>query len=106
MAQAEMKLVEQSAGEGHLVRSGAPLGRVRYRISRYQGMLIGSGMPIPGLHRVEGTIAFGDGTTTERLIGVPLALTLDDGRTLAVTVADATGRVLNEGHGPGCCSCC
>jgi len=41
------------------------------------------------------------------LVGENIALNLEDGRTLSLTVADEHGRVLAEGHGPrhgcGCC---
>jgi hypothetical protein len=33
-------------------------------------------------------------------------LRLEDGRALPVTLADACGRVLSEGHGPSRCQCC
>jgi hypothetical protein len=35
-----------------------------------------------------------------------LALDLPDGRRLSLTLIDADGRVLAEGHGPGQCGCC
>jgi hypothetical protein len=41
------------------------------------------------------------------LVGADVTLELEDGRSLALTVADDSGRVLAEGHGPkhgcGCC---
>ena len=40
------------------------------------------------------------------LVGEPLTLTLEDGRAIAVRLADVGGRILVEGHGPGRCSCC
>jgi hypothetical protein len=41
------------------------------------------------------------------LVGANITLDLEDGRSLALTLADADGRVLAEGHGPGHgCSCC
>jgi hypothetical protein len=42
----------------------------------------------------------------EPLIGQPLTLRLEDGRAIAVTIADTSGRVLAEGHGPSRCLCC
>ena len=82
------------------------LGDVAYRINRYQGMA-GSGLPIPGLHRIEGTVALADVAEGAALVGADVKLDLEDGRTLALTVADEHGRVLAEGHGPGRgCSCC
>jgi hypothetical protein len=101
------KLVEECSGSGALIHHGAVLRQVRYTISRYQGMLEGSGMPIPGLHRIEGSIDLNGDETEAGLVGEPLTLTLEDGRTLAVTLADCNGRILTEGHGPARgCSCC
>jgi hypothetical protein len=101
---ATFKLVEQSSGTGQLVHNGTLLGAVRYSISRFQGFLIGSGMPIPGLHRLEGTTDYQVSDVT--LIGRPLMLRLEDGRALTVTIAARDGRLLSEGHGPSRCSCC
>lgn len=100
-----LKLVERSAGEGELVVTGGDARRVRYRLNRYQGMLEGSGVPIPGLHRIEGAVEV-DGDLGA-LVGCDATLRLEDGRTVRITVADSTGRILAEGHGPGRgCSCC
>ena len=97
--------MEQSEGTGQLVQDGRVLREVRYTITRYQGMLVGSGMPIPGLHRLEGTTDF-DGADAS-LVGTPLVLRLEDGRALAVTLSGCDGRLLAEGHGPSRgCSCC
>ena len=96
--------MEQSAGTGELVLNGTVLGRVRYSITRYQGVLVGSGMPIPGLHRIEGSTDYEVADVT--LIGRPLMLRLEDGRALTVTLAARDGRLLSEGHGPSRCSCC
>ena len=101
---ATFKLVEESSGTGELVHDGVVLSQVRYSIARYQGMLVGSGMPIPGLHRIEGST---DYTVSDvSLIGRALTLRLEDGRALGVTLAARDGRLLSEGHGPGGCSCC
>ena len=103
---ARMKLVEESSGAGELMLNGEPLRPVRYRISRYQGMVEGSGLPIPGLHRIEGSIDFDASKDSVDWIGVPLALKLDDGRVLGITLIGIDGRVLSEGHGPMKCLCC
>jgi hypothetical protein len=101
---ATFKLVEEAAGTGQLEKDGNTLSIVRYSFSRYQGMLVGSGMPVPGLHRLEGFTDFNADTS---LIGRPLVLRLEDGRALGITLATADGRILAEGHGPcGGCSCC
>ena len=101
-----MKLVEECAGVGDLSRQGEIIRQVRYRIARYQGMQEGNGLPIPGLHRIEGTIDLGPGADVSDLVGVPLTLRLEDGRALGIALADAGGRVLSEGHGPSRCLCC
>ena len=101
-----MKLVEQYAGVGSLRFRDRTLGAIPYRISRYQGMAM-SGLPIPGLHRIEGTLALATLPEASELVGADITLELEDGRSLALTVADSSGRVLAEGHGPrhgcGCC---
>ncbi|MBI4522109.1 MAG: hypothetical protein HY701_14830 [Gemmatimonadetes bacterium] len=101
-----MKLVEEYAGVGDLMQKGEVVRRVHYRISRYQGLLEGSGMPIPGLHRIEGTIDVDAGWDTGGLVGASLVLRLADGRTLPITMIDPGGRILSEGHGPLKCTCC
>lgn len=101
-----MKLVEECAGVGALRWPGSRVGDVSYRISRYQGMAT-SGLPIPGLHRIEGSVALEGVADAAKLVGTNVTLELEDGRTLALTLADEAGHVLAEGHGPrhgcGCC---
>jgi hypothetical protein len=99
-----MTLVEECAGTGELTLD-AQVRRVRYRISRYQGMAP-SGMPIPGLHRIEGSVALDNGADWQGWIGELCDLRLEDGRLLRILVMDADGRILSEGHGPMKCSCC
>ena|SRR5687767_3800355 len=107
MQRGTFKLVEECSGNGALMQDGAVLRGVRYRINRYQGMLEGSGMPIPGLHRIEGAIDLEQDDEGAPRVGASLTLRMEDGRTLAVTLADRSGRILAEGHGPsGGCSCC
>ena len=97
-----MKLVEECAGIGDITRDGEVVHGVRYRISRHQ-LMMPSGLPVPGAHRIEGAIEHGGADLT----GKTVTLTLEDGRTMRLTVTDAAGRVLSEGHGPGKgCSCC
>ena len=66
-----------------------------------------SGLPVPGLHRIEGTVTLASAADAAALVGANITLDLEDGRTLNLTVADEHGRVLAEGHGPrhgcGCC---
>jgi len=102
----QLKLVEEYAGVGSLRYGDRTLAAIPYRISRFQGMAI-SGLPIPGLHRIEGTLALENVPAAAELVGADVTLELEDGRSLALTVADDSGRVLAEGHGPkrgcGCC---
>ena len=100
-------LVEESAGVGDLMRGDDVIRRVRYRIARYQGMLDGSGMPIPGLHRIEGSVDLEGVTIPADAAGGPIMLRLEDGRAVGIAIAGSDGRILEEGHGPGRgCSCC
>lgn len=103
---ARLKLVEEYAGVGALRCGDRTLPKVPYRISRFQGMAL-SGLPIPGLHRIEGMLALEKGPAAADLVGADVTLELEDGRSLKLTVADDSGRVLAEGHGPkrgcGCC---
>jgi hypothetical protein len=101
-----MKLVEEREGEGLLTVRGQNVGRVGYAITRYQAMSRG-GLPVPGLHRIEGQLALGSLPEEFSIeADMPLALELEDGRRLDLRLIDASGRVLAEGHGPGQCGCC
>ena len=101
-----MKLVEEREGEGNLSVRGAPVGRVAYAFNRYQAMTAG-GMPVPGLHRIEGRLALADFPADLKLeCDMRLKLELEDGRHLDLTLLDTDGRVVAEGHGPGKCGCC
>jgi hypothetical protein len=65
------------------------------------------GMPVPGLHRIEGLLSVADLPDTVVLeADMHLGLELEDGRKLDLTLVDLSGRVLAEGHGPGQCGCC
>ena len=101
-----MKLVEERKGEGQLSVRGESVGSIAYAISRYQAMTSG-GMPVPGLHRIEGRLEI---DTLQQSVSLApdmrLSLELEDGRTLELTLLDRDGRVLAEGHGPGKCGCC
>ena len=104
--ESRLKLVEEYAGVGSLRCGDRTIAAIPYRISRFQGMAL-SGLPIPGLHRIEGTLALANVPAAADLVGADVTLELEDGRSLALTVADDSGRVLAEGHGPrrgcGCC---
>jgi len=99
-----MKLVEEYAGVGDLESKDESIQRVGYRIARYQGFVEHSGLPVPGVHRIEGSLD--TAANLEPLLGQSLTLRLEDGRALAIVIADTTGRVLAEGHGPSRCLCC
>jgi hypothetical protein len=85
---------------------GQAVGAVGYAIRRYQAMTTG-GMPVPGLHRIEGRLAL---DTLAGAVGIevdqPVHLELEDGRRFQLTLIDPDGRVLAVGHGPGRCGCC
>jgi hypothetical protein len=103
-----MKLMEECAGIGEIVFEGRSRP-VAYRVQRHQGVMAGSGLPIPGLHRLEGAVTAPEGGPAADFgdwVGRPLTLKLDDGRRLGVTVVDPDGRILSEGHGPMRCLCC
>ena len=99
-----MKLLERCAGTGSLKYRDRIYPAVSYRIDRYQAMAP-SGLPVPGLHRIEGSIDL-SGVDAEGLVGPNLTLTLEDGRAIGITLADLGGRVYTEGHGPSRCTCC
>ena len=101
-----MKLIEESSGIGELIMDGAVLCQVAYRLGRFQGVMESSGLPIPGLHRIEGSIEFRSGTRPDSWINVPLTLRLQDGRMLGITMVNTDGCILSEGHGPAKCLCC
>ena len=101
-----MNLVENCAGVGRLLWQDRVFEPVEYTIRRFQGMGT-SGLPIPGLHRIEGAVSLANMAEAPALVGADVELRLEDGRTLRLTVADSEGRVFAEGHGPrGGCSCC
>jgi hypothetical protein len=101
-----VKLLEECAGDGELIQDGGSTRQVAYRVRRFQGMTEGSGMPIPGLFRIEGSVALHSKESLDGCIGTALRLRLADGRVLAITVIDRDGNVLSEGHGPSKCLCC
>ena len=100
-----MKLVEELSGAGELAHQERTLHNVRYQIRRFQG-IAASGLPIPGLFRIEGRISTDSSMNFETWIDVPLVLRLQDGRALGIIVVDQDGRILSEGHGPSRCLCC
>jgi hypothetical protein len=105
MADGSLKLVEECAGVGRLGWRDQRFAAVPYIIRRFQGMTP-SGLPVPGIHRIEGEIGLAAIPDPGRLVASDVTLELEDGRSLRVALADADGRVLAEGHGPSRCSCC
>ena len=103
------KLVEDSTGVGKVAWGDEVLPGVRYEVRRFQGMT-SSGLPVPGLHRIEGNVDLADLQDEPGRVAAMLhqdfVLHLEDGRALRVTLADQDGRVLAEGHGPSRCTCC
>ena len=100
-----LKLVEECSGVGEVSSRGRVIGGIPYRVKRLQGMLP-SGLPVPGLHRIEGRIDLADVPERRTLVDAQLTLRLEDGRSLRLTLLDEDGRVLAEGHGPSKCTCC
>jgi hypothetical protein len=101
-----MKLVEESSGRGELILNEVTLREVHYSISRFQGLVEASGLPVPGVHRIEGSVDFDAGSDSAEWIGVPLKLRLEDGRVMGIMLINSEGRILSEGHGPSKCLCC
>ena len=101
-----MKLVEECSGDGELLQNGQRIRPIAYQVRRYQGMSEGSGMPIPGLFRIEGSVQLDSVPDSSQWIGASLGLRLDDGRVLGITIVNAEGSILSEGHGPSKCLCC
>jgi hypothetical protein len=101
-----MKLIEERSGTGLLMMDGTALREVDYTLSVHQGFVEHSGLPIPGLHRLEGSVDFDPEKDPLEWIGMPLGLRLEDGRVLGVTITGRDGRILSEGHGPTKCLCC
>ncbi len=100
-----MKLVEEVAGVGELKWRNERYRPVPYSISRFQAMTSG-GLPVPGLHRIEGRLTLDGLIEGQAIVGGDVALELEDGRHLNLTVTDENGSVLAEGHGPSKCMCC
>lgn len=98
------KLVEESSGVGTIVFDHDEIP-VDYAVKRFQGMTL-AGLPVPGAHRIDGEIKLESGAVPARFVGRDFSLSLADGRTLRVTLVDAQGRILAEGHGPSRCMCC
>lgn len=97
--------VEERAGTGSVTCAGVTYPNVDYGISRFQGMTR-AGLPVPGVHRLDGRVAFADKQAQALLAGRQIVLRLEDGSVMNLELLDADGRVLAHGHGPGQCRCC
>jgi hypothetical protein len=84
------------------MQEGLVIRQADYCIDRYQGMMDNSGLPIPGLHRIEGVVDL-DSTDVN---GDSLTLRLETGQSVKVILVEGEFRILSEGHGPGACRCC
>lgn len=100
-----MRLIESCEGLGEIDCAGRTFSGIRYDVKRYQGFAP-SGLPVPGIHRVEGRLDLTSVDDPRALVHEALTLRLEDGRTLRLTCIDADGAVLAEGHGPSRCGCC
>ena len=76
-----LKLVEQCAGIGEVTAGARVFKSVAYRIERFQGMAA-SGMPVPGRHRIEGSVDVAAIPEPSSLVGSTLALKLADGKSV------------------------
>lgn len=99
------KLVETCTGAGDVSVGERVLAGVGYSLRRFQG-LARSGLPVPGLHRIEGELELSGVPDREALVGSDLTLDTEDGRSLRLTLVGEDGRVLAVGHGPSKCGCC
>ena len=98
------RFVEERVGLGSVRSAGVSYEGVKYAVSRFQGMTR-AGLPVPGVHRLEGRLEFTDGLP-ETIVGSRLELSLEDGSSMSLELLDADGRVVAHGHGPGRCMCC
>ena len=97
--------VETRAGVGTASCAGVTYDGVRYEITRFQGMTQ-SGLPVPGVHRLDGRVEFEAGVSVDALVGARVSLNLQDGSVMQLELLDSDGRVVAHGHGPGRCLCC
>ena len=99
------KKVETREGVGTVACAGETYANVRYGIARFQGMTR-AGLPVPGVHRLDGHLEFENTEALQALVGSEVSLHLDDGSVMKLELLDSEGRVVAHGHGPGRCLCC
>jgi hypothetical protein len=66
------------------MRKGDTTRPVRYEFSALSGIMDGSGLPIPGLFRIEGFNRLRPARASDDWIDTPLILKLEDGRSLGM----------------------
>jgi len=103
--ESRFRKVEERSGAGTVSCAGVTYENVGYGIARFQGMTR-AGLPVPGVHRLEGRVEFADKAAQAALAGKSIVLQLADGSVMNLQLLDADGRVLAHGHGPGQCLCC
>jgi hypothetical protein len=103
--QRALRLIEECVGVGQVAGHERVVEGVAYAVRRFQGFAP-SGLPVPGLHRLEGRLEIADDRDRRELVNRPVTLRMADGRTMRLTLLDEDGRVLAEGHGPSRCQCC
>ena len=100
-----VKLVEQCSGVGDLIQHDQVLRQVRYEFSVFQGMVPGSGLPIPGQRTLTGSIDFDPTRESGDLVGPVLTLKLEDGRHVGIRLTGEGGAIAEGRHGHGVCCC-
>jgi hypothetical protein len=101
-----VKLVERCSGTGDLIHNNEVVRQVRYDISVFQGALGDSGLPVPGLRTLTGSIDFDASRDSRDLVGAVLTLELEDGRHLGIMLTGEDGAITEGRHGHGACLCC
>jgi hypothetical protein len=101
-----VKLVEQCAGVGDLMQRDQVIRQVRYEFRVFQGLVDGSGLPIPGQRTLTGCIDFDPARDPDDLIGPVLTLKLEDGRHLGIRLTGEGGTIAEGHRGTGACLCC
>ena len=104
-SESQFKAVDRKTGVGSLQCAGEQYTNVKYDFTRFQAMTR-AGLPVPGLHRLDGQIALSNSDEQAVLVGQSIVLILEDGTSMNMTVTDESGRILARGHGPQGCGCC
>ena len=101
MASMQTEPIDRLIGEGWLTREGSDeivLGNVSYTICVGQHMVpVGGEYEVLGVKRIVGTITPPGKISMADLIGKPVVLHMQDGRTLKLVVANDVGQITNTG---------